>query len=405
MKHLAIITATRAEYGLLEPLIKELRKSESEYFHVDLIVTGTHLSDKFGHTIDEIISDGIRIDYQIDIPVDSDSPHDISNDQAMTLIKFTDFFSEHKYDAVVILGDRYEMLAVAIAAGNTHTPIFHLYGGDTTEGAIDEWIRHSITKMAYLHFTSNEVSRRRVIQLGENPDRVYNYGSLGIDNCIHRATMNREEALNSIGLTECKYALCTYHPVTMEKGLLDKEIKDFLDAIAATNNMQFIVTMSNSDMGGESINARLVDSDRLIDNLHVFSSLGVVRYLSLMKYAEFVMGNSSSGLYEAPIFHVPTINIGDRQKGRLRAASVIDCKPDKRSILSAISLATSTEFKNSCQHIESIYGDGHAAEKISAKIIETVSNGEINLEKKFFDIPYDLLNIDEKDCNINSYPS
>ena len=386
MKHLAIITATRAEYGLLEPLIKELRKSESEYFHVDLIVTGTHLSDKFGHTIDEIISDGIRIDYQIDIPVDSDSPHDISNNQAVTLIKFTDFFSEHKYDAVVILGDRYEMLAIAIAAGNTHTPIFHLYGGDTTEGAIDEWIRHSITKMSYLHFTSNEISRRRVIQLGESPDRVFNYGSIGIDNCLLRATMSKIEALKSIGLPDCRYTLCTYHPVTMEENGVDQAIKAFIDAIKESHDLKFIVTKSNSDLGGDKINHMLDEAEKTISNLHVYSSLGVVRYLSLMKYAEFVMGNSSSGLYETPAFHIPTINIGDRQKGRLRSESVIDCKSDTESILNAIHQAEDIEFRNKCKNTTSLYGDGHAAEKIAKKMIYIMKTGNIDLKKSFYDI-------------------
>lgn len=392
---LGIITAARAEYGLLEPLIKELRKSESEYFNVDLIVTGTHLSDKFGHTIDEIISDGIRIDYQIEIPIDSETPHDISNDQAVTLVKFTDFFSTHRYDAVVILGDRYEMLAVAIAAGNTHTPIFHLYGGDTTEGAIDEWVRHSITKMAYLHFTSNEVSRRRVIQLGENPDRVYNYGSLGIDNCIHRATMNREEALNSIGLTECKYALCTYHPVTMEEGQLVLQIDEFLEAIKATKKIQFVVTKSNADVGGEKINRLLDKAEKSIENLHVYSSLGVVRYLSLMKYAEFVMGNSSSGLYETPAFHIPTINIGDRQKGRLSSESVINCKTDEESMLRAIQQAELSSFRDKCKKTISVYGDGHAAEKIAKKMMEVLKAGKIDLKKKF----YDMGDNHEKTCS------
>lgn len=385
MTNLAIVTATRAEYGLLEPLIKELRKNESDTFKVELIVTGTHLSDKFGHTIDEIILDRIRIDYKIDIPVDSETPHDISNDQAVTLVKFTDFFSEHKYDAVVILGDRYEMLAVAIAAGNTHTPIFHLYGGDTTEGAVDEWIRHSITKMAYLHFTSNEVSRQRVIQLGENPARVFNYGSTGIDNCLHRATMKKIEALKSIGLPDCRYALCTYHPVTLEGGGIVQVIKDFIESIKESPDLQFIVTKSNSDLGGEKINGLLDEAKKKVSNLQIYSSLGVERYLSLMKSAEFVMGNSSSGLYEAPAFRIPTINIGDRQKGRLRSESVIDCATDKESILRAINLAQTDEFKRKCEYTRSLYGDGHAAEKIAGKIIEVLKRGKIDLKKKFYD--------------------
>ena len=213
MNKIAVITATRAEYGLLSPVIRELRKQENDSFRVDLIVTGTHLSDKYGITIEEISE---RIDHKIEIPIASENELDISKNQAETLVKFTVLFSEEKYDAIIILGDRYEMLSVAIAAGNTRTPVFHLCGGDTTEGAIDEWIRHSITKISYLHFVTNETSRKRVIQLGEDPSRVFNYGSTSIDNILTVADMNKEEALESVGLTDCRYALCTYHPVTMD---------------------------------------------------------------------------------------------------------------------------------------------------------------------------------------------
>lgn len=385
---IAVITATRADYGLLAPVINKLRICEDESFIVDLIVTGTHLSQKFGHTINEIISDNVRIDHQIDIPVDSGNAHDISNDQAETLVIFTDFFSEQAYDAVVILGDRYEMLVIAIAAGNTHTPIIHLYGGDTTEGAVDEWIRHSITKMSYLHFTSNEISRRRVIQLGEDPQRVFNYGATGIDNCLSRATMTKAEALESIGLPDCHYVVCTYHPVTMEMDSPDNEIKDFLAAIKSRSDIEFIVTKSNADLGGMQINQMLDEAAEMIPNLHVYASLGVVRYLSLMKYSLFVMGNSSSGLYETPAFHIPTINIGDRQRGRLKAESVIDCASDEKSILHAIDQALSPSFRQVCENTTSPYGDGHAARKIAAKIVETVKQGNIDLKKKFYDIPF-----------------
>ena len=198
MKRIAVVTATRAEYGLLSPVIKELRKYESSDFIVELIVTGTHLSEKYGMTVNEIKSDGIRIDHEVAIPVASDNEQDIANNQAVALIKFTELFIGQKYCAVILLGDRYEMLAIAIAAGDTRTPIFHLCGGDTTEGAFDEWIRHSITKISYLHFVTNEESRKRVIQLGESRDRVFNYGSTSIDNILAVADMTKEEALTII---------------------------------------------------------------------------------------------------------------------------------------------------------------------------------------------------------------
>lgn len=386
MNRIAVVTATRAEYGLLSGVIKELRKYEDENTIIDVVVTGTHLSDKYGKTINEIENDGCRIDVVIDIPVDCRDERDISNNQAETLVKFTDLFLQKKYSAVVLLGDRYETLAVAIAAGNTRTPIFHLCGGDTTEGAIDEWIRHSITKMSYLHFVTNEESKNRVIQLGENPLRVYNYGSTSIDNILSSAKMSRQEALASVGLSECKYAICTYHPVTMESRDVDVKVYHFLEAIKRNENIEFIVTKSNADQGGMRINEILDTEEANIENLHVFTSLGVKRYLSLMKYAEFVLGNSSSGIIETPAFKIPTVNIGDRQKGRLQSESIINCDEDTDSICSAIEKAMSTEFKNYCMTVVSKYGDGNAASLIAQKVIEVLGSGEINLKKKFYDL-------------------
>lgn len=383
MKRIAVVTATRAEYGLLSPLIKKLRKSEDDGFKVELIVSGTHLSEEYGKTIEEIDD---RIDYEIRIPVRSDSENAISENQAEALVKFTHHFGGRRYDAIILLGDRYETLAVAIAAGNTKTPIFHLCGGDTTEGAIDEWIRHSITKMSYLHFVTNEDSRRRVIQLGESPDRVFNYGLTGIDNILTKADMIKEEALNSVGFEDCRYALCTYHPVTMDGSGVDEKIRNFLDAIKAFPEIRFIVTKSNADQGGARINKLLDDAADSISNLSVFSSLGVRRYLSLMKYAEFVLGNSSSGILETPAFQVPTVNIGDRQRGRLQSESVINCGERQEDIINAIRVAMSDDHKKVCKAVISPYGDGHASERIAAKVIEVVQNGNIDLKKKFYDL-------------------
>jgi len=383
MKKIAVVTATRAEYGLLSPIIKKLRSLESAMFKVELIVTGTHLSEHYGMTIDDIDD---RIDHKIPISVQSTSCADTSANQAEALVKFTDQFMAEKYDGIVILGDRYEMLAVAIAAGNTHTPIFHLCGGDTTEGALDEWIRHSITKMSYLHFVTNEDSRKRVVQLGENTNRVFNYGSTSIDNILNVADMTKAEALQSIGLDDCKYALCTYHPVTMEDSCVDGHIEAFLSAIKSFPKLQFIVTKSNADQGGARINGLLDEAAKKIDNLNVYTSLGVRRYLSLMKYAEFVLGNSSSGIIETPAFHVPTINIGDRQRGRLQSESIINCGEDTNSIVMAIHKAMSADFRAVCDSVVSPYGDGHATEKIAKKIYEIVSEDKIDLKKKFFDI-------------------
>lgn len=383
MKKIAIVTATRAEYGLLSPVIRELRKHESTELRVDLIVSGTHLSEKYGRTVCEIDD---RIDFEIPISVDSETETDISSNQAEALVKFTKLFAIERYNALILLGDRYETLAMAIAAGNTRTPIFHLCGGDTTEGALDEWIRHSITKISYLHFVTNEESWRRVIQLGEDPVRVLNYGSTSIDNVLNIANINKDKALKSIGLSDCKYALCTYHPVTMEEGNVDEQIKSILDTIKVYSNLQFIVTKSNADQGGGRINDILDAAEHEFDNLHVFSSLGVKRYLSLMKYAEFVLGNSSSGIIEAPSFHVPTINIGDRQRGRLQSKSIINCGIQTQDIISAVDMAMSAEHREICKTSVNPYGDGHATEKIVAKIIEVIAKGNIDLKKRFYDI-------------------
>lgn len=386
MKKIAVVTSTRAEFGLLMPVVQELRRYENEQFKVDLIVTGTHLDEAYGYTVDEIKNVNIRIDKMIKVSMKSNSALDISNNQVDVLRKFTEVFYEESYAGIVILGDRYEMLAVAIAAGNVHTPIFHLCGGDTTEGAIDEWIRHSITKMSYLHFVTNEESYNRVIQLGENPDRVFNYGSTSIDNILNVANMKKEDALKSLELSDCEYAICTYHPVTMKDVDVEYYINELVSAISKFPEIEFIMTKSNSDQGGERINELLDKAAMKIKNLHVYFSLGVVRYLSLMKHAQFVIGNSSSGIIETPAFGIPTINIGDRQKGRLQSNSILNCDSDEMSIVDAINKAQEKNFKEFCKTVESPYGDGHAASKIAEKIAETVLNDKIDLMKQFYDI-------------------
>ena len=387
MKRIAVVTTTRAEYGLLNPVIKELRKYESDEFNVALIVSGTHLSDDFGLTVNEIIADNVRIDHRVEIPVNSDSPVDISNNMAEALNGFTRLFQQERFNAVLILGDRYEMLAVSIAAVNTRTPIFHMCGGDVSEGAIDDCIRHSITKMSYLHFPTNEDSYRRIIQLGEQPDRVFNYGSTSIDNIMHMELLSKKDAMASVDCSNDRFAVCTYHPVTLENNSIDEIMNSFFEAIQAFPGIVFIVTKSNADQGGKRINALLDEKEQSIDNLHVFSSLGVKRYLSLVKYSQFVLGNSSSGIVEVPALQVPTVNIGDRQKGRLRSESVIDCKDDTASIVSAIKTALSNEMRAICQNVVSPYGDGNAAKRIAEKCVETI-NGSIDLKKKFYDKKY-----------------
>ena len=383
MKSIAIVTSTRAEYGLLSPVIKKLRQYENSDFKVELIVTGTHLSSEFGMTVDEIDD---RIDCQFKVSTDSLSALDIAHNQSVYLTNFTRIFSDKSYCAVILLGDRYEILSVAIAAGLTHTPIFHMCGGDTTEGAIDEWVRHSITKMSYLHFVTNEESRKRVIQLGEDPKRVFNYGSTSVENILLKADMSKSEALQSIGLSECDYALCTYHPVTMEDDVIDEMLDNFFSAISKFPFLQFIITKSNADLGGARINFLIDEFANKNSNIHVFSSLGVRRYLSLMKYSKFVLGNSSSGIIEAPCLHIPTVNVGDRQKGRALSGSIINCSDSSKDIEFAMNKALSKEFRDSCKKIGNPYGEGITSEKISEKVLEVLTSETIDLKKRFYDL-------------------
>lgn len=384
MKKIAVVTATRAEYGLLSPVIKELRKHENNTLKAELIVTGAHLSESYGMTVNEIDD---RIDYKVPVSVKSSAETDISINQAEILVKFTELFLQQKYNAIILLGDRYEALAIAVAAGNTRTPIFHLCGGDTTEGALDEWIRHSITKMSYLHFVTNDESKKRVIQLGESPDRVFNYGSTSLDNIFFAADMNKAEALESVGLKDCRYAICTYHPVTMEKSSVDEQISELLEAIRAFPDIEFIVTKSNADHGGARINELLDEAGSNIDNFHVYTSLGIRRYLSLMRYAEFVLGNSSSGIIEAPVFQIPTVNIGNRQRGRLQSESVINCTGIKDKIVEAVGIALSERHRKKCREGISLYGTGDAGRQIADEIVKVIlSDNEIDLKKKFYNI-------------------
>ena len=386
MKRMAVVTMARAEYGLIAPVLRELRMYEDTGFGVDLVVSGMHLDESFGLTVREIEESGDRIDYRLPVTVKADSEEDTAKTFSETLMVFAAHFRQKHYDAVLMLGDRYEMLAAAVAAGMTRTPVFHMCGGDTTEGAMDEWIRHSISKIAYLHFVSNEISRKRVIQLGEAPERVLNYGSTSLDNIYSIPEMSKKEILQSAGLAECDYALCTWHPVTMDQGSGDEEIKTLLEVMTRFPDITFIVTKANSDPSGNRINQLLEREQKRIHNMHLYSSLGVKRYISLMRHCSFVLGNSSSGIIEAPACGVPTINIGDRQKGRLRADSVIDCGTALEEICEAIQKARSPAFMDICKKIVSPYGDGQTAKRIAVKCMEVLKNGRIDLKKHFYDI-------------------
>lgn len=383
-KKISILTATRAEYGLLKPIIKKL--IEVSEFDVHVVVTGAHLSPEFGLTYKEIEQDDIFIDEKIEILLSADTPSAISKSMGLAMIGFADYFEKLKPEMLIVLGDRYETLAVCVVAMNQRIPIAHLYGGETTEGAIDESIRHAITKFSYLHFTSTEEYRQRVIQLGEQPNRVFCVGAIGIENIINEKLMNKTELETSIDFKLNKpYAMITFHPVTLEDNNSAEQFQALLDVCKMYKDMKFIFTKANADTNGRVIN-KMIDVF-IKENYHAiaFTSLGMSRYLSALKYCTMVIGNSSSGLVEAPSFGVPTINIGDRQKGRLQAESVINCEPTQESIRQAIELALSDEFINKAKNTINPYGDGSTSENIVETIKGFLLNDKIALKKKFYD--------------------
>lgn len=382
-KRIAIVTATRAEYGLLKPIINKFLLVE--YIETDVIVTGTHLEKEFGNTVREIEQDNIPIAYRISILSKAVGAVGVSETMANALIHFSALFSEVNYNLIIILGDRYESLAIASAAFNANIPIAHLYGGDTTEGAADEAYRHAITKMSFLHFTSTEDSRRRVIQLGENPDRVFTVGSIGIENIIQQELLSEEQFRNKYKISSRPYALVTFHPVTLERETSLTQIKELLDALSEYQDMDFIITKANADSGGKEINIFTEEYSKDKDNFYLMDSLGTVGYLSGIKYARMVIGNSSSGLTEVPSFGIPTVNVGDRQKGRLQGDSIINCRTQKNAIVNSIRMALTDEWIQRASVSLNPYGDGNTSSKIVSTIVHILEK-PIELKKVFFDI-------------------
>lgn len=383
-KTIAVLTATRAEYGLLKTIIKALTADGS--FNVRLVVTGAHLSPEFGLTYHEIEEDGIKIDKKIETLLSSDTPASVSKCMGLTMIGLADYFAENKPDAFMVLGDRYEALAAACAAFNARIPIIHLHGGETTEGAIDEAYRHAISKMSCLHLTSTEEYRRRVIQLGEVPERVFAIGAIGVENAIKTKLLSLKELSDSLGIALSKnYAFATFHPVTLENDSAKQQVTSLLKALNKQKDMQFIFSKANADSNGRIINKILEEYCAKHDNFFLFSSLGMKRYLSAVKHAKFVIGNSSSGLIEVPSFKIPTINIGDRQKGRLMASSVISCQPDQKEIEEAVAKALNPEFRKIAAKTVNPYGDGKTSEK-AVSLIKAFLKKPVDLKKKFYDI-------------------
>lgn len=383
-KRLAIFTSTRAEYGLLKTLYFSLLKVPE--FEVSFLVSGAHLSREHGYTYEEIKKDGVRTAALIPVKIRSRDACSISRTMADTLSSFADHFRIFDYDLLFVLGDRYETLSVCIAAMNQRIPIAHLHGGETTEGAVDEAIRHSITKMSYLHFTAMEQYRKRVIQLGESPDRVFNVGALGVENILSRTLLTKEELEKSISFALDKpYAVVTYHPVTLEEKT-GQGMNELFGALDAFPELKFIVTGANADAGGERVNALWEEYAGQRQNVLFTDSLGALRYLSALRYCEMVIGNSSSGIIEAPSFGIPTVNIGDRQKGRIQADSVLNTAENIEEIRRGICLALSEDMKKKAAGTVNPYGDGKTSEKITQILQREWNQRTIDLKKKFYDL-------------------
>jgi len=380
---ICVVTGTRAEYGLLYWLMKEI-KADKE-LQLLVIATGMHLSPEFGLTYKEIEKE-FTIDKKIEMLLSSDSSVGISKSMGLAQISFAEAYEELKPDLLVVLGDRYEIFSAVSAAMIARIPIAHLHGGETTEGAFDEAIRHSITKMSHLHFVANEEYKKRVIQLGENPAKVFNVGGMGIENIKRFVLLSKEEFEKSIAFKlNKKNILVTFHPVTLESSTASQQFQELLNALDKLQDTNIIFTKANSDTDGRVIN-QMIDEyvAKNLDKSIGLISLGQLRYLSALQFMDAVVGNSSSGLAEAPSFKIGTINIGDRQKGRIKANSVIDCKPFEQEIAQAFEKLYSIGFQSSLQDIKNPYGDGMA----SKQIIEVIKNIDLTniLKKSFYDL-------------------
>lgn len=386
MKRIGIMTGTRAEYGLLKPLMQEINKDND--LELYLIVSGMHLSPEFGMTYKEIEEDGFQINAKVEMLLSSDSPAGISKSIGLGVIGFADEFQRAELDMLILLGDRYEALSAAICAMVMRIPIAHLHGGELTEGAIDEGMRHSITKMSYLHFTSTEQYRNRVIQLGENPERVFYVGALGVENIKKINLMTKEELERSIHFEiDENTVIVTYHPVTLENNTVEEQFLNLLEVLDRNPKIRMIFTKANADTNGRIVN-ELIDkyAAQNSERACAFVSLGQKRYLSALKYCRIVIGNSSSGIIEAPSFGKPIINIGDRQKGRICADSVINCGYTQQEIQQAMETALTKEFENKASNCRNPYEKENTAANIISVIKDYLLNDKIKLKKGFYDI-------------------
>lgn len=380
---ICVVTGSRADYGLLRWVMEDIRQTPG--LVLQLVATGMHLSAEFGLTYREIEKDGFQIDRQVDMQLGSDTPAGLAKSMGLALTGFGEALHALQPDMMLVLGDRFELLSAAAAAMVSRIPIAHLHGGESTEGAFDESIRHSITKMSHLHFVAAEEYRSRVIQLGEHPDRVFLVGGLGIDSINRLPLLDREALQTSLGFElGRKNLLVTYHPVTLERTSSAQQMMELLAALEEMKDTHLIFTLPNADTDNRVISRMIEQFVGTHANARAYTSLGQLRYLSCIRHVDGVVGNSSSGLLEVPSFGKGTINIGDRQRGRLKAESVIDCDPDHKSITAALQILYSQSFAETLKSVRNPYGTGGASEKI-VRILHDYPLDSI-LKKTFYDL-------------------
>ena len=379
MKNIAVITGTRAEYGLLKNIMYAIDKQEE--LKLQLIVTGTHLSQKYGMTINDIKEDGFKIDAICPILLDYTGKDKNAREMSIAINEFSVTFSRLKPDIVLILGDRYETFAAATTAMTMNIPIAHIAGGEITEGAMDEQIRHAITKMSHIHFAGAEIYAENIRNMGEESWRVYNVGDSGIENIKLTKLMSKSEIEADLGIEiDQDTILATYHPVTLEVQQVEEQMKNVLEAISKVNKT-VIFTYPNADNGGEKIIALLNEFKKSNPNVHLFKNLGSQRYLSVMKQCGLVLGNSSSALIEAPFLKIPVVNIGNRQKGRLMADNIIQADYSVESIYNSIQKAMSNEFREKVKYTKSLYGEGNTSKEI-VKVLKEININDRLMKKK-----------------------
>ncbi|MBF0099354.1 MAG: UDP-N-acetylglucosamine 2-epimerase (hydrolyzing) [Desulfobacterales bacterium] len=370
MRSICFFTGTRAEYGLLKPLMIEIAKHPSNP-RLQILVTGMHLSKEFGYTANQIESDGFTITEKVEMLLSTDTPTGICKSMGLGLMSYSDALERLKPDVLVILGDRFEAFTAAAAATVCRIPIAHIHGGESTFGLMDEAFRHAITKMSYLHFTSTNEYKRRVIQLGEHPSRVFSVGALGVENIRHIQFINRKELEHELGFHFGLFnVLVTFHPVTLEKQTASHQFQKILNALDTYRNHHIFFTKTNADTDGRVINTMIeqyvtAHPERSV----VFTNLGQQRYFSLMKEMDAVLGNSSSGIIEAPSLGIPTVNIGDRQLGRITASSVIHCQPIQHDIVNALNTVLSSAFKERAKNVMNPYEKANTSKHITDILI------------------------------------